>query len=222
MDDKVLEGSAAATMEASRDDSVILREAKQKLKLQRLKKEAKALERKVQQQASVIEEASWKRQREKNTMHLYFASSRNPDNRSDLRQLQGCANVGETSCKDQPRHAFTSRLTASHAGATVDTSRLTTLDDDKVETNVVVRLLNLVKSVPLDTEVCGTHEVEVDLSILVIIPLSSDSSAFVFSEDDPTFADRPDHFHSPLDLDFSAHEMSDFDLEAFDVEPTLK
>jgi hypothetical protein len=156
-------------------------------------------------------------------MHSYFASSRNPDNQSNLRQLQGCANVGETSCNDQPRRAFTSRLTASHVGATVDTCRLpTSVDDDKVETDAVVGLLNLVESVSLDTEVDGTPKVEVDLSIPAIIPLSSDSSAFVFYEEDPIFANRVDHFRSPSDPDFSAHEMSDSDVEAFDVEPIPK
>jgi hypothetical protein len=72
--------------------SVVLREARRKLKIQRLKKAARAAERKALRSKRVLKEESRKRAKEKVTIYSYFQSTRNVDNHGDLDQVQGCSN----------------------------------------------------------------------------------------------------------------------------------
>jgi DNA helicase IV len=82
---------AVADVEA-KATSVLLREHRMQLKARRLKKEAKAAERKVAQKKRVVEEEIRERQWAKVTIQSYFMMTRNPDNRGDLDQFQGCEN----------------------------------------------------------------------------------------------------------------------------------
>ena len=79
---------------------MLLREVRRKLKIQRLKEAAKAVERKALRSKHVLEEESRKRAKHKVTICSYFQASRNTDNNGDLDQIQGCNN-----CPDLERRA---------------------------------------------------------------------------------------------------------------------
>ena len=66
---------------------------RRKRKAQRLLKEAAAADRKALQSKRVAEVASRKRQRERTTMHSYFGTSRNSENRSKSLDRGGCVEV---------------------------------------------------------------------------------------------------------------------------------
>ena len=72
--------------------TALLHEHRREMKLKQLKKEAKAAERRAAQKKRIVKEESQKRLSAKVTIHLYFTTMRNPDNKGDLDQLQGCEN----------------------------------------------------------------------------------------------------------------------------------
>lgn len=73
------------------------------------------------------------------------------------------------------------------------------------------------RGVPRDTmpsgrvAIMGEGDTEVDLSMPAVIPVSSESSAYVYSEDDPSFKDPADQVRVPSesDLDGSDDEMTE-------------
>jgi hypothetical protein len=85
--------------------AMALREDRRKWKLERLKHEAKAVERKALQSKQLLEEESRKRARTKVTLNSYFTISRNAKNRKEALDLQipkvgdageGCSTGGES------------------------------------------------------------------------------------------------------------------------------
>jgi hypothetical protein len=97
--------------------------------------------------------------------------------------------------------------------------------DTKKKKSVGFGFLNLRKDVlmSIDTKEgrsAKSTEVEVEVSILDVVFVSSDSSAFVYLEDNPSFVDLCDHL--PADPDLSSDDMEDSDFDDFDLEPTMK
>jgi hypothetical protein len=83
-------------------------------------------------------------------------------------------------------------------------------------------LLDLTANAPVYVDTAGSDEagdqqsIEVDLSIPAIVHVSSDSSAFIFSEDDPSFVDHL------LDTDLSGDNFFDSDDDSKVVETRKK
>jgi hypothetical protein len=185
--------------------SLVLREHRRQLKLRRMKKEAKAAERKATQKKRVVEEETRKRQRTKVTINSYFMTTRNVENKGDLDQVQGCENNPDLRRRHRGGRRHSDRRGSAAHGASEDDAAATSLLD-----------LGGSSLASVDAETASMRngvsegETVLELSIPPVLSVSSDSSRYVFSEDDPSFVDPHDKVPSGSNLDVSS-EDSDFD-----------
>ena len=150
-------------------DSVFLGLERRKKKRAHLLSEAQATQRKALQKKRPLEEASRKCQHDRATMHGYFSSSRNLENRGNL-MMDAFGFIG--ACSEPAPVGVTGG-----------------------EPAVVMALLDLREtpdalSLPQDHAVHGANPVVepdlmIELSIPGVIPLTLDSCASMCSEDDP-------------------------------------
>jgi hypothetical protein len=126
--------------------------ARRQRKAARLKREDAAADRKALQKKRIAEEASRKRQRDRSTMHSYFATSRNAEDRATALDRRG-GGVGDGG-----------------------------VDGDCL---AVIDLLHLgdIAHAPGGE---GEPDVTIELSIPAVVQVTSDSSAYLHSKDDPT------------------------------------
>lgn len=154
--------------------SVILGLERRKKKEARVKREALAAERRARRKKCGLEEASKRRQRERATMHSYFGTSRNSENRVDLEVRQ------DRRSREEESAAAMELLHLDNLGGEGGASAEPDLD------------------------------VTIDLSILGVVSLTSDSSAYIHSEDDPAARHVPSESEEP-EPDLSDSAASDDD-----------
>jgi hypothetical protein len=180
--------------------SVLLREARRKLKIQQLKKAAKAAERKALRSRRVLKEESWKHAKHKVTIRSYFQASRNTDNNADLDQIQGCSNRPDLERKARQRKRV---------------RELTKKNEVEGLPDIAALGLNLSEAaVSVDTDGAAMQDVadvDVELSIPAVLLVSSESSAYIHSEDDPTFHDFSTCPYSDSSFDTTSDKDSELD-----------
>jgi hypothetical protein len=155
----------------SKAASVLLREHRMQFKARRLKKEAKAAERKVAQKKRIVEEEIRKRQRAKVTIQSYFTTTRNPDNRGNLDQLQGCENDPQLRRQHRGRRRQRDRNGIAANGGRKDDAAATNLLDLSVSS-----LASVDAATTGQQSVLPEGDTEVELSIAPVLSVSSDSS----------------------------------------------
>jgi hypothetical protein len=192
------EGNLDQAAEEVNAASVLLREERRKWKILRLKKEAKSAKKRALHSKHKLEE-SQKRAIEKLTIRQYFTSTCNADNKSDLDQLQGCANRPDLERKKKTMKELRNAKAEGDGLKNLAASRLTHVSTVSIDTIVG------------STSRSGEAELEIDLLIPAVVSISSDLTLWVCSEDDPNFVNLHDHVSFESDFDLTDDETVDSD-----------
>ena len=167
---------ARAVVEAAK----ILKAARKNWKLERLKRDARVVEKKALQNKRLLEEESRKRSCTRVTIGSYFLTSCNVDNLT--RRLQLCGkkiegdggNIGGSSCNAE--------------GGSTNMVVACVLPNPCSGPTFLDALSTFGSSMAADCK----EDIVLEMSTSGIVNVSSDSSAFVYFKDDPNFKDPKD------------------------------